>query len=249
MLGGALIEVFDWSAIFWVNVPVGLTGLVVTLAHVRESRDPNARRLDFGGAAFASAALFCLTLGLVETDDHAWTSAFTLGFLTALETGISWMTMNVPFLLVSPLAGRLQARFGARRVVSAGALLGGLGVLSFALLGTDSSFGQAVPGYLLVGLGYGTAAPAISAVAMGAIGVERAGVASGVLNTARQVGSAVGLAALGSIATAVAAGPLRDADDLVSGMRVAMLVAGGLALAASVLTVVAEPRAGRPAAA
>ena len=249
VLGGALIEVFDWSAIFWVNVPVGLTGLVVTLAHVRESRDPNARRLDFGGAAFASAALFCLTLGLVETDDHAWTSAFTLGFLTALETGISWMTMNVPFLLVSPLAGRLQARFGARRVVSAGALLGGLGVLSFALLGTDSSFGQAVPGYLLVGLGYGTAAPAISAVAMGAIGVERAGVASGVLNTARQVGSAVGLAALGSIATAVAAGPLRDADDLVSGMRVAMLVAGGLALAASVLTVVAEPRAGRPAAA
>ena len=312
MLGGALIEVFDWSAIFWVNVPVGLTGLVVTLAHVRESRDPNARRLDFGGAAFASAALFCLTLGLVETDDHAWTSAFTLGFLgaalvlgaaflvfearhgepmlpldffrvrqftvansdyalmyaaltgmlffvslyfqnvkgfSALETGISWMTMNVPFLLVSPLAGRLQARFGARQVVSTGALLGGLGVLSFSLLGTDSSFGQAVPGYLLVGLGYGTAAPAISAVAMGAIGVERAGVASGVLNTARQVGSAVGLAALGSIATAVAAGPLRDADDLVSGMRVAMLVAGGLALAASVLTVVAEPGAGRPAAA
>jgi hypothetical protein len=73
---------------------------------------------------------------------------------------------------------------------------------------------QAVPGYPLVGLGYGTAAPAISAVAMGAIGVERAGVASGVLNTARQVGSAVGLAARGSIAAAVAAGPLRDADDL-----------------------------------
>jgi MFS transporter, DHA2 family, methylenomycin A resistance protein len=310
VLGGALIEAFDWSAIFWVNVPIGLAGLLATLAHVRESRDPNARRLDLGGAALASGALFCLTLGLVETDDHAWTSAFTVGFLgsavalgaaflvfearhrepmlpldffrrpaftvanadyalmyaalagtlffvslyfqnvkgfSALETGLSWLTMNVPFLLVSPFAGRLQARFGARRVVVGGALLGGLGVLDFALLGLDSPFVQALPGYVLVGVGYGAAVPAISAVAMGAIEVERAGVASGVLNTARQVGSALGLATLGSIATAVAAGSLTESDNLVSGMRAAMLVAGAFALAASALTLLAQPRAKRHA--
>jgi DHA2 family methylenomycin A resistance protein-like MFS transporter len=299
IVGGALIEAFDWSAIFWVNVPIGLAGLVVTLAQVRESRDPNARRLDLIGAALVSGALFCLTLGLVETDDHAWISAFTLGFLgaavvlgaaflafearhhdpmlplelfrrrdftvanldymllyaalagvlffvslyfqnvkgySALETGVSWLTMNAPFLFVSPFAGRLQARLGARRVVVGGALLGGVGVLSFALLDVDSAFLEAVPGYVLVGVGYGTAVPAISAVAMGAVEVERAGMASGVLNTARQVGSAVGLAALGSIATAVAAGPFTEPDDLVSGMRAAMLVAGGLALTAAVVT-------------
>ena len=310
VLGGALIEAFDWSAIFWVNVPIGLAGLLATLAHVRESRDPNARRLDLGGAALASGALFCLTLGLAETDDHAWTSAFTVGFLgsavalgaaflvfearhrepmlpldffrrpaftvanadyalmyaalagtlffvslyfqnvkgfSALETGLSWLTMNVPFLLVSPFAGRLQARFGARRVVVGGALLGGLGVLDFALLGLDSPFVQALPGYVLVGVGYGAAVPAISAVAMGAIEVERAGVASGVLNTARQVGSALGLATLGSIATAVAAGSLTESDNLVSGMRAAMLVAGAFALAASALTLLAQPRAKRHA--
>jgi DHA2 family methylenomycin A resistance protein-like MFS transporter len=310
VLGGALIEAFDWSAIFWVNVPIGLAGLLATLAHVRESRDPNARRLDLGGAALASGALFCLTLGLVETDDHAWTSAFTVGFLgsavalgaaflvfearhrepmlpldffrrpaftvanadyalmyaalagtlffvslyfqnvkgfSALETGLSWLTMNVPFLLVSPFAGRLQARFGARRVVVGGALLGGLGVLDFALLGLGSPFVQALPGYVLVGVGYGAAVPAISAVAMGAIEVERAGVASGVLNTARQVGSALGLATLGSIATAVAAGSLTESDNLVSGMRAAMLVAGAFALAASALTLLAQPRAKRHA--
>jgi MFS transporter, DHA2 family, methylenomycin A resistance protein len=312
VLGGVLIEVFDWSAIFWVNVPIGLIGLLVTLARVRESRDPHARRLDLGGAALVSGALFCLTLGLVETDDHAWTSVFTLallgaavvlgaGFLafearhhdpmlpldffrrrtftvanadyalmyaalagalffvslyfqnvkgfSALETGVSWLTMNVPFLLVSPFAGRLQRRFGASRVVVVGALLAGLGVLDFALLGTGSSFGEAVPGYFLVGVGYGAAVPAISAMAMGAIEVERAGVASGVLNTARQVGSAVGLAALGSIATAVAAGSLRSPDNFVSGMRAAMLVAGGLALAACLATFVVQPRARRRTAA
>jgi MFS transporter, DHA2 family, methylenomycin A resistance protein len=311
VLGGVLIEVFDWSAIFWVNVPIGVAGLLTTLVHVRESRDPNARRLDLGGAALASGALFCLTLGLVETDDHAWTSAFTLAFLGAavglgaaflvyearhpepmlpldffrrraftianldyallyaalagtlffvslyfqnvkgfstLETGLSWLTMNGPFLLVSPFAGRLQARLGARRVVIGSALLAGLGVLDFALLDADSPFVQALPGYVLVGVGYGAAVPAISAVAMGAIEVERAGVASGVLNTARQVGSAVGLATLGSIATAVAGGSLSQSDDFVSGMRAAMLVAGALALAASVLTLVAQPRATRSAA-
>jgi MFS transporter, DHA2 family, methylenomycin A resistance protein len=311
VLGGVLIEAFDWSAIFWVNVPIGVAGLLTTLVHVRESRDPNARRLDLGGAALASSALFCLTLGLVETDDHAWTSAFTLAFLgaavvlgaaflvyearhpapmlpldffrrraftianldyallyaalagtlffvslyfqnvkgfSALETGLSWLTMNGPFLLVSPFAGRLQARLGARRVVIGSALLAGLGVLDFALLDADSPFVQALPGYVLVGVGYGAAVPAISAVAMGAIEVERAGVASGVLNTARQVGSAVGLATLGSIATAVAGGSLSNSDDFVSGMRAAMLAAGALALVASVLTLVAQPRATRSAA-
>jgi MFS transporter, DHA2 family, methylenomycin A resistance protein len=299
VLGGALIEIFDWSAIFWVNVPIGIAGLVATALHVRESRNPNAQRLDLVGAALASGALFCLTLALVETDDHAWTSAFTLGFLaagvalgaaflayesrhpepmlpleffrrrafsianldyalmyaalagtlffvslyfqnikgfSALETGVSWLTMNVPFLLVSPFAGKLQGRFGARLVVVVGALLGGLGVLVFALLDEGSPFIAAVPGFVLVGVGYGAAVPAVSTVAMGAIEVERAGMASGVLNTARQVGAAVGLAALGSIATAAAGGSLSGSGDFVTGMRVAMLVAGALALAASVLT-------------
>jgi MFS transporter, DHA2 family, methylenomycin A resistance protein len=315
VVGGVLIEVFDWSAIFWVNVPIGLAGLFTTLVHVRESRDPNARKLDLVGAALASGSLFCLTLGLVETDDHAWTSAFTLGFLgaalvlgagffsyearhpdpmlpldffrrrpftvanldyllmyaafagtlffvslyfqnikgfSALETGLSWLILNAPFILVASVAGRLQGQFGQRRVVVVGALLAGLGVLTFALLDADSPFIQAVPGYVLIGLGYGASAPAVSAVAMGAIEVERAGIGSGVLNTARQVGAALGLAVLGSIATAVAGGSLTGADDFLSGMRVAMLVAGVLLLAASVLTWVgATPGrvARRPAAA
>ena len=194
ILGGLLIELFDWSAIFWMNVPIGIVGMLVTLAFVRESRDPNARRLDLGGAALVSAGLFCLTFALVESDQHAWTSAFTLGFLgaaaallalflvhearysdpmlplgffrrrvfaranvlyavlyaalagtlffvslyfqnvqgySALETGISWLVMNVPFLVVSVVAGRIQGRFGARRVVLTGTVLGGLGVLGF----------------------------------------------------------------------------------------------------------------------
>jgi MFS family permease len=310
VLGGALIEAFDWSAIFWVNVPIGLAGLLATVTHVRESRDPNARRLDLGGAALASGALFCLTLGLVETDDHSWTSAFTLAFLgAAVALGAAFLVFEArhherappgvlpapgihhreprllphvcgsgrgPLLRLAVLPERqgllgarnrllvadderpLHSRLAVRRSPTGAVRLapggrrrrapGGARVLDFALLGLDSPFLQAVPGYFLVGVGFGSAVPAISAVAMGAIEVERAGVASGVLNTARQVGSAVGLAALGSIATAAAAGSLTKPDNFVSGMRAAMLVAGALALAASVLTLVGQPRATRRAA-
>jgi EmrB/QacA subfamily drug resistance transporter len=268
IVGGLLIDAFDWSAIFWVNVPMGVIGVVLTLAGVRESRDPGARRLDLPGAALVSSGLFCLTFALVETNHTAWSSPEVAGLLgasaallaafllhesrrrdpmlplgffrrrvfsvangtyallyagfasalfyvtlyfqnvkgwSALETGLSWMTMNGPFLSVSPFAGRLQSRFGARRIVVVGTFLGGLGVLGFALLGPGSSFALAVPSYVLVGFGFGLAVPAISAVAMGAISSEQAGVASGVLNSFRQVGAAVGLAAIGSVSAAIVA--------------------------------------------
>jgi hypothetical protein len=61
----------------------------------------------------------------------------------------------------------------------------------------------ASPGYVLIGAGYGMAVPTISSVAVSALPVEHSGLASGVLNSARQVGTAIGLAALGSVGLAV----------------------------------------------
>jgi MFS family permease len=159
-----------------------------------------------------------------------------------LETGVSWLTMNVPFLVVASSAGRLQERFGARRVVVGGLTAGGIGIVLFALLGTDSTYLQAVPAYFLFGAGYGAAVPAISTVAMGALEVHHAGVASGVLNAARQVGTAVGLPALSALGAA-AVGPAgwSDAASFVLAMRVALTAAGGLVLAAALLTAIAQP--------
>jgi hypothetical protein len=61
----------------------------------------------------------------------------------------------------------------------------------------------ASPGYVLIGAGYGMAVPTISSVALAALPLEHSGLASGVLNSARQVGTAVGLAVLGSVGLAV----------------------------------------------
>src|SRR5262249_35675158 len=82
-VGGLLLAVFDWPSGFWVNVPVGIAAIGLTLAVVRESRDPSARTLDLEGAALASAGLVCLTIALTEVEDQGWLSVFTISFLLA----------------------------------------------------------------------------------------------------------------------------------------------------------------------
>jgi MFS transporter, DHA2 family, methylenomycin A resistance protein len=152
---------------------------------------------------------------------------------SALETGLSWLTMTLPFLVVAPLAGRIARRFEPRRIVVTGCVVGGLGTLGFALLDAGSPFVASIPSYVLVGFGYGTAVPAISAVGMAAIETEHAGVASGVVNSSRQVGAAVGLATLSSIGATVA-----SHGTFVSGFRVAMLIAGVQVLVGAAVTFV-----------
>jgi MFS transporter, DHA2 family, methylenomycin A resistance protein len=265
VVGGILVELFSWSAVFWVNVPVGIIGLVLVITGVRESRNPYARRLDLGGAVLIAAGLCVLTFAIVESEDIGWTSvtmiallaaasvllvsflvvesrvhepmvplglfrdsrftvscgvyaimylalASTFFFVTlffqnvegwsALDVGLSWLIMNTPFLIASTLAGRLAVWIGTA-TCWVGVLLGGLGVLTLAFLTPGGGLLEAAPGYVLIGAGYGMAVPTISSVAVSALPLEHSGLASGVLNSARQVGTAVGLAALGSVGLAV----------------------------------------------
>jgi EmrB/QacA subfamily drug resistance transporter len=78
LAGGALTSAFGWQAVFLVNVPLGLITLAGTARWARESRDPEARGLDWGGQATLSAALFLLVLGLLRGNDDGWTSAFVV---------------------------------------------------------------------------------------------------------------------------------------------------------------------------
>jgi EmrB/QacA subfamily drug resistance transporter len=75
LAGGALTTAFGWEAVFLVNVPLGLLTLAGTARWVRESRDPDARGLDWGGQATLSAGLFLLVLALLRGNDDGWTSA------------------------------------------------------------------------------------------------------------------------------------------------------------------------------
>src|SRR3954449_10510874 len=65
LVGGALTDSLGWRSIFYLNVPIGLAAIAITRLKLRESRDPNATRVDWPGVATFSTALLALVLALV----------------------------------------------------------------------------------------------------------------------------------------------------------------------------------------
>src|ERR671915_1767088 len=81
VVGGALVEGIGWESIFFLNVPVGIAAIAVTYAKLRESRDPNATRVDWGGLVTFSSSLFLLVLGLLRGNEEGWGSPLILSLL------------------------------------------------------------------------------------------------------------------------------------------------------------------------
>ncbi len=74
-VGGAMTSYLGWRWVFYVNVPVGIATIAATYRWVRESRDPNARRVDWPGQTALVAGLFLLVLGLLRGNQVGWGSA------------------------------------------------------------------------------------------------------------------------------------------------------------------------------
>jgi EmrB/QacA subfamily drug resistance transporter len=81
LVGGALTDSLGWESIFYLNVPIGIAAIAITYLKVRESRDPNATRVDWPGVATFSAALFLLVLALVRGNDEGWGSTLIVSLL------------------------------------------------------------------------------------------------------------------------------------------------------------------------
>jgi len=74
LVGGALTEGLGWEWVFFINVPIGLAALAVTYLRLRESRDPDADRIDWGGLVTFSGSLFLLVFALIRGNDEGWGS-------------------------------------------------------------------------------------------------------------------------------------------------------------------------------
>jgi EmrB/QacA subfamily drug resistance transporter len=83
LVGGALTDGIGWQSVFLINVPVGLAAIGVTYWKLRESRDPNASRIDWGGLLTFSSALLLLVLGLVRGNDEGWGSTLIVSLFAA----------------------------------------------------------------------------------------------------------------------------------------------------------------------
>jgi EmrB/QacA subfamily drug resistance transporter len=74
-LGGALTEGLGWPSIFFINVPVGIIGAVLTLTKVNESRNENATQVDWFGTVTFTGALFLLVFAVIRGNAEGWGSA------------------------------------------------------------------------------------------------------------------------------------------------------------------------------
>jgi EmrB/QacA subfamily drug resistance transporter len=75
LLGGFLTEDLGWSSIFYINVPIGIGCVVLTLAKVAESRNPTNSRVDWIGTVTFTASLFLLVLAIIRGNAEGWGSA------------------------------------------------------------------------------------------------------------------------------------------------------------------------------
>jgi EmrB/QacA subfamily drug resistance transporter len=201
----------------------------------------NATILWFSSAMFPM--WFLLTLYLQEV----------LGY-DPIEAGLSFLPLTVGIMGGSALASRLVSRVGPRPLLVAGTLLTAVGMVLFSRMPVNGTFlGDVLPASIPMALGMSFAF--IPGTIAGVAGVARseAGLASGLLNTSRQVGGSLGLAILATVATSRTNALLHAhhglASALTAGYQRAFLLGAGFALIAALTAfVLVRPPRGEVAA-
>jgi EmrB/QacA subfamily drug resistance transporter len=302
-----LTEHVNWNWIFFINVPIGICGLLAIPIFIDESRDQSAvQRLDVPGLVASAVGLFSLTYGFIEANTYGWTSArILLAFALAViaigafvllernqrvpmldlslfrnrtfgganaamlfvglamfgtffyvslymqnvlgyspvEAGASFLPMTILIILIAPRAGALTDKVGSRWLVGFGMTLLAVMLFYYTQLGAHESFWAILPGLLIGGVGMGSTMTPTTAAAMSAVAVDKAGVGSAVLNSARQVGGSLGIAVMGAIVASTTASSLRNGDTpqlaYLHGFHDALRVGSLICLAGAAIAVLA----------
>ncbi|HZQ63866.1 MAG TPA: DHA2 family efflux MFS transporter permease subunit [Gaiellaceae bacterium] len=162
--------------------------LPLRIFRLRTLSAANATMLLIGATAFAQ--FFLLTLYMQEV----------LGY-SAVETGVAFVAIAATIAVVSNVSQALTTRIGVRRVLSAGMLLTAAAAALYAEMPADGRyFWNVFPGLLLGGIGLALSFVPVTIASLNGVGPADAGIASGLINTSRQIGGAIGLAAVTTIA-------------------------------------------------
>jgi EmrB/QacA subfamily drug resistance transporter len=262
VLGGLITSGLSWRWIFFVNVPIGIVALLITLTRIDESRDPRPRRVDWVGFVSFSGGLAALVYGLIRSSEVGWSSATVIGSLaaaavllaiflvaelrqrdpmfdmhltrvptfdgglvaawaisaslfslltylvlwiqdvlglSAIASGLRFLPLSGALFVAATLAGRLTSVVPIRYLISAGFVLIGTGLWLMRGLTASSGWSHLLAGMIVSGIGAGLVNVPLAATAVGVVEPERAGMASGINSTLRQVGIATGIAVLGTV--------------------------------------------------
>jgi EmrB/QacA subfamily drug resistance transporter len=153
------------------------------------------------------------------------------------ESGAAFLPWTMLIVVLAPIAGKLSDKVGSRWLMSFGMTVVAGSCAWLSTLGVHSTFWHMLPGFIMGGVGMSFTMTPMSAAAMGAAPVAKAGVASGVLNTFRQVGAAIGIALAGAIlanrAHAAATAGADPAHAFVHGLDYALRVSAAICLGAA----------------
>jgi EmrB/QacA subfamily drug resistance transporter len=222
----------------------GLALLAVFIFIERHARRPLMPLHIFASRTLTAANLVIFTLGASAFAMWYFVSLYLQQVLdfSPIEAGLSFLPMTGAIIVASTFAGRLSGRIGPGRMLALGMTVIGVGMLLFTRISpTGSYLGDVLaPGVITTtGIGLAFVPATIAAVA----GVERsdAGLASGLVNTSRQVGGSLGLAILATLATQrsqdLAHGGAVGAAALTGGFHRAFLVGAFFALTGAVTAV------------
>jgi EmrB/QacA subfamily drug resistance transporter len=165
-----------------------------------------------------------------------------LGY-SALRSGVAYLLIAGTIIVAAGVAQALVTKLGVKNVLVTGMVLLTLGVLWFTQVSVDGSYlGDLAPGFVIAGVGLGFAFVPVTIAALTGVRAHEAGIASGLINTAQQVGGALGLALLATVANTRTEGLLEDGSPapsaLTEGFQVAFTVGAGLAAAGLVAALV-----------
>ncbi len=184
----------------------------------------------------AFSSFFMLTLYLQQV----------LGY-TPLQAGLGYIPLAAAVVAASAIASKLIPRFGPRPLVVSGLATVGAGLALLGHVPAGGSYTASIlPGLVLIGFGAGFSFVSITTAALAQVQETAAGLASGLLSSAAQLGGAVGLAVIVAAATTRSATLLGTgtaaAAAQAGGLRLGFLLAAGVALAASAVAAIALPR-------
>jgi EmrB/QacA subfamily drug resistance transporter len=158
------------------------------------------------GIGVAFAVMFGMFFGLAQY------MQFVLGY-SALETALRTLPFAASMVLIAPNGPKLAARFGVRVVIGGGLLITATGLAGLALLDGSSGYLHLIAGLCMASAGMALAFPAATESIVTSLPQDKAGVASAVNDTTREVGAAVGIALLGSLLTSGYRSSIGDGFD------------------------------------
>jgi predicted MFS family arabinose efflux permease len=175
--------------------------LAAFLAIERRSPHPMLDLTLFRKPAFVgvSTVAFCLSAAMFSMFLYITIYIQSVLGYSPLEAGVRFLPLTLLSFGVAPISGKLSDRVPTRVLLGVGLGTVGVGLLLMRGIDASSDWTALLPGFVVAGVGIGIVNPGIGSAAIGVVSAARAGMASGINTTFRQVGIATGVAGLGAI--------------------------------------------------